>query len=314
MNYLKFCLLFLFSFTLVFLLKAQEGKVLGKDTLWRYYGLASFNLGQYSFTNWAAGGENNVNINSVLFLRMRYHRDKVSWENIWDAKYGTVINGKLEPKKTDDKLKFTSKYSFEASDHWRYSYLLDFRTQFTNGYNYPNDSIPISSFMAPAYFLVGVGMDWIPNKFLSVLISPVTYKVTIVNNQELANEGMFGVEKAVYDDLGRIIKPGKRIKNEPGAYIKFFYQEEFENGLSLNSRAEFFTAFHVWPIQTDVVWATLINYKISRYFSVIFTLDLVWDKDIIIMQDTNGDGVKEVLGPRLQAKQSFGLGLSYQIK
>jgi len=292
---------------------AQLDRILSRDSVWRSNGIFSLNIGQTSFTNWAAGGENQININTILHYRLRFNKDKSSWENIIEAKYGVLLFSDMKTKKTDDNINFASKYGYKASKKWNYSYYLSFNSQFSQGYKYPNDSTVISDFMAPGYFMAGVGMDFIPIKSISILISPFTYKVTIVNNTLLANDGGFGVKKPILDTAGNIIVPGQRFINQPGSFLKIYYQKEFDSGLNVSSKVEFFTAFSDNPENIDINWSTFITYRISKRFSATFSLDLIYDDDVIIKEDTNGDGVKEELGPRLQAKQTFGIGISIRL-
>ena len=292
---------------------AQLDRILSRDSTWRSNGIFSLNIGQTSFTNWAAGGENQININTILHYRLRYNKGNSSWENMIIAKYGVLLFSNMSTKKTDDKIDFTSKFGYKASKKWNYSYYLSFNSQFYKGYKYPNDSTMISDFMAPGYFMAGIGMDYIPVKTISFLISPLTYKVTIVNDARLANEGNFGVEKAIRDTAGNIIVAAQRFVNEPGSFVKIYYQNEFKSGLTISSKIGFFTAFTHKPENIDINWSTFITYKISKRFSATFSLDLVYDDDIIIKEDTNGDGIKEELGPRLQAKQTFGIGISIRM-
>jgi len=292
---------------------AQADRILSRDSTWRSNGIYTLNIGQTSFTNWAAGGENQININTILHYRLRYNKDKLSWENMIIAKYGVLLFSDMSTKKTDDKLDFTSKFGYQANKKWNYSYYLSFNSQFYKGYKYPNDSTMISDFMAPGYFMAGIGMDYIPVKSISVLLSPLTYKITIVNDANLANEGNFGVAKAIKDTAGNIIVPAQRFLNQPGSFIKVYYQNEFKNGFSISSKIGFFMAFTHKPENIDINWASFLTYRISKRFSATFSLDLLYDDDVIIKEDTNGDGVKEELGPRLQAKQTFGIGISIRL-
>ena len=293
--------------------QAQNVRILSRDSTWRSSGIFTLNIGQTSFTNWAGGGENQVNINSILHYRLQYQKSNASWENNFEAKYGILLFADLRAKKTIDKIDYASKFGKKASKNWKYSYYLSYISQFTKGYKYPNDSTVVSDFMAPAYFMAGVGMDYNPTKTLSILINPITYKLTIVNNASLANDGNFGMEKAVYDANGNILVSGKRFKSEPGAFLKAHYQESFKNGLSISSKLGLFSAFLKNPENIDINWSTFITYKISKLFSATFSLDVVYDDDAIINIDTNGDGIKEDVGPRLQAKEAFGIGVSLSL-
>jgi hypothetical protein len=52
--------------------------------------------------------------------------------------------------------------------------------------------------------------------------------------------------------------------------------------------------------------------KINKFFSATVTTNLLYDDDIIIKEDTNGDGVIDEFGPRTQFKEVFGMGISYK--
>ena len=306
-----------YSYILIFLLLlvsteaiSQSERILSRDSTWRSSGIFSLNVGQTSFTNWANGGKNQININTILHYRLRYSKDKATWENNIEAKYGTLFFSDISTQKTDDKLDYASKFGYVAHEKWKYSYYLSFSSQFSAGYKYPNDSTIVSDFMAPGYFMAGAGMDYHPIEELSFLINPITYKLTIVNNIELANDGNFGVKKAIMDTSGNILVPAQRFRSEPGAFVKFHYQKEFDNGFSVSSKLELFSSFVENPENIDINWSTFLSYKISEYFTATFSLDMLYDDDAIIKQDINGDGIKEVVGPRLQSKQTFGIGIS----
>ncbi len=301
----------IFFFTLS--VKSQTDRILSRDSTWRSNGIFSLNIGQTSFTYWAAGGENQININSILHYRLRYKKNESSWENIIEAKYGMLLLSEMKTKKTDDQLNFTSKYGYKASTHWNYSYYLNLNTQFSDGYKYPNDSVVVSGFMAPAYFMAGLGMDYLPTKTISILLSPITLKSTIVNNNSLSDKGKYGMQKPETDSSGRILSPSQRFSNETGAFLKIYYQEEFKKGLNISSKLEFFSAFNNKPQNIDVKWSTFISYKISKVFSATFSLDIIYDDDVIYKEDANGDGIKESYGPRLQAKQTFGIGIGLKL-
>jgi hypothetical protein len=293
--------------------KGNQDRILSRDSTWRSNGVFTLNIGQTSFTNWAAGGENQVNLNTVLHYRLRYAKTNTSWENIIESQYGIQIYKDFRTKKTNDQLNFTSKFGYEASKKWKYSYYLNLKTQFSKGYKYPNDSVPISGFMAPGYFMAGLGMDFYPIKELSILISPITYKVTIVSDDVLAAEGSFGMTKAKTDSAGNLIAPPTFFLSEPGGFVKIFYQKEFKSGFNISSRIELFSAFANDPQNIDVNWNTFISYRITRRFIITFTLDVLYDNDAIIKEDTNGDGIKEEVGPRTQVKEVAGLGMAISL-
>ena len=148
---------------------------------WETGGTSRVNFSQLNLTNWSAGGQNSVNANSLISLYANRKREKSLWDNFLDLGYGINLQGNENNWiKTDDKIDFTSKYGYTASKNWSYSALFNFKTQFSDGYNYPNDSIKISGLFAPAYILESIGMDFQSESGFSCYFSPATIKITVV--------------------------------------------------------------------------------------------------------------------------------------
>ena len=82
--------------------------------------------------------------------------------------------------KTDDRIDLMSRYGRKVFKEFYYAGLLNFKTQFMPGYNYPNDSVKISNFMAPGYLFAAVGLNYIPNQYFNAFISPLTGRMTFV--------------------------------------------------------------------------------------------------------------------------------------
>lgn len=294
----------------------EELKERVHDTIpngWRTGGLISLNFSQVSLTNWSAGGENSVSLNSLVVLSARYKKDHHTWDNSLEIGYGFLRTGNNKSQKTDDKLDFTTKYGRQTKGKkWYYSALLNFKTQMMPGYNYPNDTLKISDFLAPAYLLGGLGMDYKPNDNFSVYISPATAKMTIVNNEVLADAGMFGVEKAVYNDLGIKIKDGEMIRGEYGAYLRVVWKQDLMENVKFLTKLELFSNYIENPQNVDVNWEFLLNLKVNKYISATLTTQLLYDDDIDILIDNNGDGIIDEAGPRVQFKEVIGVGLNYK--
>ena len=138
--------------------QAQESNNTSKS--WDLGGTSRLNFSQVHLSNWSAGGQNSVSINGLMSMHAHKTKGKGRWENFLEIGYGIINQGKSDWIKTDDRIDFTSKYSYEAKDKWNYAALLNFKTQLTDGYNYPNDSIKISGLFSPAYFLESFGFEY----------------------------------------------------------------------------------------------------------------------------------------------------------
>ncbi len=290
----------------VILLAGISSGVQGQDadTLegWHNSGVFSLNMAQSSFTNWAAGGQNSVAINGLINLAANYKKDKSAWDNALNIGYGKMLQKgtDLGWVKTDDRIDFQSKYGRQASEKWFYSGLMSFKTQMTPGYNYPNTDDKISDLLAPAYLLFSVGMDYKPRPELSVFLSPLTSKNTIVNDDYLSSLGAFGVD------------PGKKFRSELGAYANIAYKkDEIVKNVNFLTKLDLFSNYLHNPQNIDVSWETLIVMKVNEFISATVNTHLLYDDDIMIKVDEGSEG-EAIMGKRTQFKEVIGVGLTYK--
>jgi hypothetical protein len=278
---------------------------------WKKGGIITLNLSQISLTNWAAGGQNAFSVNGLINLFANYKKNKNIWSNSLDIGYGVLKQGKDEDFiKTDDKIDLLSKYGREAVKNWYYAALFNFKTQMTAGYNYPNDSVKISDLFAPAYILGSLGMDYKPNDDFSTYISPLTSKITIVTDQNLANQGAFGVNPAEYDGMV-LISEGDNVRFELGGYLRIEYRKELMENITVLTKLDLFSNYLDKPDKIDVGWETLITMKVNKYISATLNTHLIFDYDIKFDEDTDGDGINDDKVEKVQFKEVLGIGLSY---
>jgi len=289
------------------------------DTIhgWKKGGVLAVNLAQTSLTNWAAGGQNSMAINGLLSLFANFKDSLNGWDNSLDMGYGILKQGKnARYMKTDDKIDLLTKYGRRAFGNFYYSGLFNFKTQMAPGYAYPNDSAKISDFLAPAYLLGAIGMDYKPDNYVSIFLAPVSGKITIVNNQALADEGAFGVDASTFDIAGNMLQHGKKVKTEFGGYARFIYsrndfKSEFLKNVSFTTKIDFFSNYLKNPQNIDISWETLLVLKVNKFISASFNTILLYDDDTMII-DKQSDGTIVKTGPRIQFKELLGVGLSYK--
>jgi hypothetical protein len=268
--------------------------------VWKKGAVVGINLSQTSLTNWQGGGQNSLAANALFSGFTNYKKGRNTWDNSLDLGYGLLQQGNSDVIKSDDKIDFNSKYGRYAFKHWYYSALLNFKSQMAPGYSYPNDSVVISRFLAPAYILASIGLDYKPNDYFTMFISPITQKTTIVNDSRLNAVGAFGVDS------------GKVIRSEFGAYARFQFQKDIFTNVNFKTKLELFSNYLNNPQNIDVNWETLLSMKVNKYISATFSTTLVYDHDIKIAIDKNNDGVIEKAGPRVQFREVLGVGLSYK--
>jgi len=258
-----------------------------------YDGMVSTNLAQTALKNWSAGGNNSIAISGATNWNIRYKKGKNILMNMIDVRYGLVKQGEDRVKKTDDIIELTSKYGREAASNWYYSGLLNFKTQMANGKN--DMRTKISAPFAPAYLTTAIGMDWRKYSSFSLFISPVTSKVTFVWDDELSNQGSFGVES------------GQKSRHELGGYLRAQYRREIMKNVTLDNKLDMFANYNKNWKNIDIKYDLLLNMKVNKYISANFSANFIYDKDI----DTNGK-VFNLSG--LQLKESIGVGFSYNFK
>ncbi len=288
--------------------QAQE-----KDTTWKKGGDAGLNFSQSSFTNWAAGGENALSLTAFTNVFANYKKGENTWDNSLSLAYGMIQTGNTALRKNEDKIDFTSKYGrYAFAKHWYYSALVTAKTQFADGYNFPNDSNAISRFAAPAYATAALGLDYktTDNSF-TLFIAPATLKTTIVNDQSLADKGAYGVEAAERDSLGYVTKLGKKVRYEAGGYLRAQFKKDIAKNVNLATKLELFSNYLDRPQNIDVNWELLLNMKINKFLSCNLATQMIYDNDIPVPVERNENGVKVMgTGPRLQFKEVLSLGLS----
>ena len=287
-----------------------------KDTIdgWDKGGVFATNLTQTSLSNWSAGGQSSFAITGNISLHAIETTGGGLWENNLSIAYGVLKQGDTKAWwKTDDKLDFTSKYGKKAFGNWYYAELVNFKSQFTPGYTYPNDSLKISDILSPGYLIVALGLENKPSKEFGVFLAPITLKMTMVQDQNLADAGAFGVEKAVYNDTtGVKISDGKNLRSELGGYIRLFYLKDIMENVALETKLDLFSNFVDNPENIDVSWEVLINMKVNKFISASISAHLVYDHDILIGIDSDDDGAVDSYAPRTQFKEVLAIGLSYQ--
>lgn len=281
---------------------------------WIFSGLISVNSQQVSLTNWAAGGINSISVGSLINVSAKYKKGKVTWDNNLIMAYGVIRQGNVKRwQKNDDRFQFTTKYGRQAYKKLYYSALGDFRTQFAPGYNYPNDSIYISKFMAPAYAIAAIGLDYKPNNKFSLFVAPLSGKFTIVNDDSLARHGAFGVQPEIRDpnNGGAIIQNYKRHREEFGAYLKAMYNTKVMENVTFQTTLELFTNYlEVHFGNIDVNWTTLTTFKVNKLISATISTQLIYDNDISVLRNYGGPR-NGTIGPDIQFKEVLSLGLTY---
>ncbi len=266
---------------------------------WKFKSLYSLSGTQTSFVNWNAGGRNNISVIGSANASAYYTRESIKWTNDANFALGGIKyfdNKGIGAQKTDDRLELSSTFGMQLSKGFFLTFASTFRTQSINGFAYPNDSVPVSSFMAPGYLNLALGADFRKSDNFNVFFSSIAIKSTFVLDDSLSAKGSFGV------------LPGTRYRQEYGAYLKMKYNTTLAKNIEMKSKLELFSNYLNNPQNIDVNAELLLLFRVNSLVSASAQWNILYDDDINIT-DTNGN-----TGPRTQFKSVIGIGLSYKIQ
>lgn len=311
--------------------KAKVGKPLtlsGDTSIWKTGGLFGISINQGSLQNWAAGGDNfSLALGAKGNFFANYADGRNSWDNSLNLSFGYLSTTSLGTRKSDDEIDLNSKYGYNFSKNWSYSAMLSFRSQFANGYLYPDDSTIVSHFLAPAYVLASIGFNFKPVPWFSIFMSPVTSRFIIVNDRRLADLGSFGVDSAHYryhDSTRTLISHGRKFQYQFGPYVSFQFKKEIVKNVIWDSRLDLYSNYLRNPQNIDVYWTSLFTLKVNNFITASLDNELIYDDDVkFITYAKNADGsvkTDPVTGEqlvlkktsRIQFKELIGLGFTLQ--
>jgi hypothetical protein len=271
--------------------------IIDSSKIWNKGGIFTLNLGQASQNNWASGGDNfSFSLAAYVGLYAFYKKDRWSWDNTLDLNYGMVNTSSLGTRKNDDRIDFLSKGGYGLTSNLDLAGIFNFRSQFTKGYNYNSDGSKtlLSNFLAPAYVLLGLGVNYKPVTGLSIFVSPLTSRWIIVNDDTLSAKGAYGVT------------PGKKVKNEIGAYASITYLKDLSKTITYNGRLDLFSNYEHNPQNVAIMMNNMFTAKLSKILSASLGLNLIYDDDVKLF-GPNHDS------PGLQTQSLIAVGLSVRL-
>ncbi len=281
-------------------------------------GYVSVLLSQLALSNWAQGGESSIALTALTNLFSSYKDSTINWDNTLDLGFGFVTSDEYSYRKNEDKIDFNSKFGYKAITSLYYTILLNFKSQFANGYKYPDDSTVVSKWFSPAYLISSIGLEYKPYDDLNIYLSPASGRCIWVMNQALADSGAYSVERAAFDSQGRLLHHGKKFRADFGAYLAAKAKLSLMEAITLQSKLELFNNY-TDPNESnrkniDVNWENTVFLKVNKFISANVFAQFIYDQDIKVPLYEKIAGVKTKVGEgaRLQVKEQIGVGLSYR--
>lgn len=310
----------------------------------------NINFGQTFLYQWAAGGYNNYSLAAGIDANANYAKGKMVWNNRLQLDYGFLYSAdKPIFQKNKDRIYFESKWGYETPiQHLYYSANLDFRTQFSNTFDYvtptdaqfaefPNEPSKAwraaaknnlkSGFLSPAYLNIGLGLKWTPKPWFELNFAPLTGGVVIVNEPSLRYVyGMDLVKGSSYRTEtaeGRATDAERKTAFEASAFDQF-NAVRYEFGAQLKADAKWvindnFTyttqvaAFYNYltpKVEPRITWDNKVFWKMAKYFAFTISTNLIYDP-LVMVKDTDGDKTPDAKG--VQFKEYLEFGFTYTI-
>lgn len=300
----------------------NDSLALKKDSIsvishWKTKNKLNLLFTQNSFVNWNAGGNNSIAGIIKVQLTKNYKNNHMTWSNELKSNYGLNKEEDRELRKTEDLFEVNSTFGYRKNvkSNWYNSAKFSFKTQYTNGYKYPDTDTPISRFFAPAYLFLGIGSEYADkaNNF-KLYLSPITNKTTFVFDRTLANEGAFGVEEATYDDDGNLLTKGENTKMEFGMLVSGEWKTEVMTNIQMANKLILYSDYVNNYGNIDFDWEINFDLTINKYVTANIGSHFLFDDDVRNKKDIDDDGILETIGPKIQLKQVLGVGFLYNFQ
>lgn len=301
----------------------ETAKVEEKPIYWTENLKTTFGFTETSLTHWAAGGYNTTTLLASIDGAANYAKDEMTWGNHLQMDYGFIYSDdKPFMQKNNDRLYFESKWGYKATKNLSYSANFDFRSQFSNSYTYNNPGVEnptkqdwmdkatlMSGFFSPAITQIGLGIDWIPSKWLTVNFSPLTGGFTIVRDEDLrAKYTMPLRDDSKTENITGADYKGARF--EFGAKLKVDAKVNINDVFDYQTQLVLFSDYLDDPQNLRVNWDNSFNWKIAKYFGIAFKTFLIYDENVLIVDSDDVDMYPNGR-QRIQFKQFLSFNFTY---
>jgi hypothetical protein len=277
----KIILLILILFSVNF--SAQKKK---NDTIpipkWKIHGRFAFIFNQSSFSNWASGGQNTIAGNLNVNYDFNYKNGNVNWDSRIITGYGISHISEKGFRKTDDRFEFNSLYGFKTSKYWFFSFIGNFKTQYTKGFDYKKEpNVLVSEFLSPAYLTFGPGMLLKKSDDLNLNIAPATARYTFVND---VFSGQFGVSE------------GRNTAFSLGFNLSGYFKTVLMENVEMENILTMYSDYLANIGNVDLDYQINIRFKVNKHIKMQMTFHTIIDDNA---------------SSKIQFRQLFGLGVNY---
>ena len=263
--------------------------------------------------NWyQSDNRSSIRMNIYSLINANYVREFTKWNNTLDVRLGflwedagKLADGARNLTVNQNYLRLETQYGVKLVRRFDFVANAKLVTQIMPSYEKNTSDKPNKTFMAPGVMYIGLGAsynyssDRLP--VLSVSFFPINNNTTFVLNQRLADAGTSGVDPAVKDENGNIIKHGKHFK------IVWGLRTEFNIKYFLLENKKFWVSdkFSMFIDYVENFGAGQIDNKTSFSYAIAKNIALSYD---ITLRYYDSDKVKK-LNPATGVIENYPAGL-----
>lgn len=267
---------------------------------WTKTGKITLLFNQSAFSNWQGGGENSFAGNLNINYDLNYIKGEWIWDNKILAGYGLSSTKDDGIRKTDDRFEVNSIVGKKLKKFWNASFFMNFKTQFTDGYDYnsdfvgDNENFQTSGFFKPAYWSFGPGVLWKKSDNLYVNFAPLTSKITILTGEiySINDDDSANVYYESSNDITTFgVAPGDSILYEFGLNIRSYYKINIMENVSMENIFSLYSNYLEEPQNIDLDYTLNVVMKINSVLSTNLSFQTIYDDNAFA-----GFQIREVFG------------------
>lgn len=252
-------------------------------------GLVQFSQ-NYVSSNWYQGGNSNFAMFMSAKGLLRYdNKQWFSWESTleWNEGFSTALGDSLRKiNMTDDVFKLYSKINIKIKQDRLYgSFTTDFQTSLFQTWK-DNTTTLKTGPLTPIRFNWGLGVDYKPIKGLSIVVSPIAYKMVFALDTIHVAPSTYG------------ISTGNQLHTF-GSSLRVEWK--WKPLREINLETVFYTYTNYKMIELD--WEIACDFIINRYLSARVVLHPRYDSSAIADGDTHA---------KIQFKEFLSIGFAHK--
>lgn len=292
--------------------KAKPAKI--DTSYWSVPKEIRFDMALHSVSkNWyQSDNRSSIRMNMYSLINANYIREFTRWNNTLDIRLGflwedagKLADGARNLTVNQNYLRLETQYGVKLVRRFDFVANAKLVTQIMPSYEKNTSDKPNKTFMAPGVMDIGLGAsytyssDRLPT--LSVSFFPINNNTTFVLNQRLADLGTSGVDPAVKDSGGNIIKHGKHFK------IVWGLRTEFNIKYFLLENKKFWVSdkFSMFIDYVENFGAGQIDNKTSFSYAIAKNIALSYD---MTLRYYDSDKVKK-MNPATGVEENYPAGL-----